>query len=348
MIFSQHLIEWYLIHKRDLPWRQTTDPYAVWLSEIILQQTRVAQGLPYYNKFIRNFPTIFDLARASENDVLVNWQGLGYYSRARNLHETAKKIVTENNGVFPNTYHELLKLKGVGKYTAAAIASFCFNEVVPAIDGNVLRVIARHFGVFEPIDLNASLKEIAEISAIEIDQKRPDIYNQAMMEFGATICLPKNPFCNECPIVATCKAKQIGLENDIPYKSKKVLTRARYFNYFHIEIDNKIILIKRLEKDIWKNLYDLPLIETSKAINATELENLLIKNSLNFKLSENHNSLNFKHILSHQIIYATFWKATINDHKVLPEKFITWPLDLVQEKPISKLLENYFITQNIY
>nr|WP_321539525.1 A/G-specific adenine glycosylase [Flavobacterium piscinae] len=221
MTFSNRLIQWYLENKRDLPWRNTTNPYPIWLSEIILQQTRVAQGLPYYERFIETFPTVFDLANASEEQVLKLWQGLGYYSRGRNLHKTAQIIAFELNGTFPTTYTELLKLKGIGSYTAATIASFSQKEVVPVVDGNVFRILARYFDVETDISSATAKKEFTALANELIDSKQPDVFNQALMEFGALQCVPKNPNCSICVFKDSCAALQKKKVDLLPIKLKK-------------------------------------------------------------------------------------------------------------------------------
>ena len=231
MIFSKTLINWYSNNKRVLPWRKTNNPYYIWLSEIILQQTQVRQGLPYYEAFIANYPTIFDLANANESDVLKLWQGLGYYSRARNLHTTAKHIVYKLNGVFPNTYKELLKLKGVGDYTASAIASICFNEPTAVVDGNVYRVLSRYFGINTPINSSKGVKEFKNLAQQLIDIKKPAEFNQAIMEFGATLCKPKNPNCNICPFNNSCIAFNKSSINNLQVKIKSAKAKKKHFNF---------------------------------------------------------------------------------------------------------------------
>ena len=229
MSFSNTLIYWYLQNKRDLPWRKTKNPYFIWLSEIILQQTRVNQGLDYYNKFITSFPTVFELAEASEESVLKLWQGLGYYSRARNLHYSARYIVNELNGIFPKSYNELLKLKGVGDYTASAIASICFNEPTAVVDGNVYRVLARYFGLNTTINSTKGIKEFKELAQQLIPTEKPDIYNQAIMEFGAVQCKPQNPDCNVCPLNTSCVALQKDQVTAFPVKEKKLKYKKTIF-----------------------------------------------------------------------------------------------------------------------
>ena len=261
--FYKKLIYWYLQNKRELPWRTTTRPYFIWLSEIILQQTRVNQGIPYYLKFVKSFPTIEILANASEENVLKLWQGLGYYSRARNLHLTARYITNQLNGVFPNNYKELIKLKGVGDYTASAISSICFNEPRAVVDGNVYRVLARVFGIDIPINSSRGINEFKNLAQQLVDTKQPGIYNQAIMEFGARYCVPQNPNCNTCIFNDRCIAFQKQLVSELPVKLPKTSIINFFFNYIVIiSEDDKTVLRQRTEKGIWQKLYEFPLIET--------------------------------------------------------------------------------------
>ena len=254
MIFSEILTHWYSIHKRYLPWRETKDPYKIWLSEIILQQTQVSQGLPYYYKFVERYPTIFELSKALENEVLKLWQGLGYYSRARNLHSTAQYIANELNGNFPNSYKELIKLKGIGDYTASAIASICFNEPSPVLDGNVYRVISRYYGISTPINTSKAQKEFKTVLQTIIDKKNPDVFNQAIMEFGAKQCKPQSPNCSICPFNASCFALAKNKIQELPVKLKPLKVKKRHFNYLvYLSDDNKTVLEKR-NNGIWQNL----------------------------------------------------------------------------------------------
>jgi len=263
--FSAIIIDWYQDNHRKLHWRETVDPYKIWLSEVILQQTRVAQGLPYYERFIISFPTVFDLAVAPSQKVLRLWQGLGYYSRARNLHRCAKQVVEKFNGHFPNSFNELTKLPGVGDYTAAAIASIAFREPVAVVDGNVYRVLARVFGIEKDIASGEGKKYFFSLANKLIDKTRPDLFNQALMEFGALHCLPKNPKCGECIFSKSCNANQRNLQAVLPVKSKKLKIKTRYFYYFILINKNKVLLKRRTEKDIWQGLNDFYLIETTRS-----------------------------------------------------------------------------------
>lgn len=309
--FSKKLILWYLAHKRDLPWRTTAIPYYIWLSEIILQQTRVEQGLPYYQAFVNEYPTVDNLANASEEEVLKLWQGLGYYSRARNLHATAKYISNELNGVFPISYKELIKLKGVGDYTASAIASICFNEVTAVVDGNVYRALARYFGIFTPINTSLGTKEFKNLAQQLIDADNPGDHNQALMEFGARQCKPQNPDCDTCIFNDSCIALQQKNISILPVKLKKTKVKNIYFNYIVLISKNeKTFLQKRIGKGIWQNLYEFPLIETEKDFNISELNSLPIFEDISRKFEIKslvlYNEIPILHKLSHRNIYTRF------------------------------------------
>ena len=336
-----------MTNKRDLPWRNTADPYMIWLSEIILQQTRVAQGLPYFLKFIDEFPTIFDLANASETKVLRLWQGLGYYSRARNLHACAKSVVEKYNGKFPDNYAALLQLKGVGKYTAAAIASFAFNEPVPVIDGNVYRVLSRVFGVSDDIGSSGGQKVFARLAARLIDQDNPHTYNQAIMEFGATHCTPSAPDCHTCIFADDCHANKHGLQKDLPVKLKKVKVKTRFFHYLVIQHGAKIMLKKRQQNDIWQGLYDFYLIEATKPLDMSQIQSQQTGDWLN---AENLNLMNlsgeYKHILTHQRIFARFFHIAADNgfspgHSNKLDDFRFYTLDEINDLPKPILIDNY-------
>jgi A/G-specific adenine glycosylase len=310
MKFSKALINWYLKNNRDLPWRATTNPYYIWLSEIILQQTRVAQGLSYYLKFKEAFPTVFELAKAEETTVLKMWQGLGYYSRARNLHVTAKLVANEFNGVFPSTYKKLLQLKGVGDYTASAIASICFHEPAAVVDGNVYRVLSRYFGIQTPINSSAGIKEFKALAQKLIDARQPGTFNQAIMDFGALHCKPQNPLCGSCLFADSCIAYQKKQIKELPVKEKKLKVRKRFFNFLVVVADNhQTILTQRKEKGIWQELYQFPLIESESeidktAIIASETFCALFPETTTISL---FNTKKIVHKLSHQHLYTQFW-----------------------------------------
>ncbi|WP_303318916.1 A/G-specific adenine glycosylase [Flavivirga abyssicola] len=345
MIFSEILIHWYSNNKRELPWRQTKDPYYIWLSEIILQQTQVKQGLPYYMSFTNTFPTVFDLAKADEEDVLKLWQGLGYYSRARNLHATAKYIADQLNGEFPDNYKDLLKLKGVGDYTASAIASICFNEVTAVVDGNVYRVLSRYFGIDTPINSSKGAKEFKALAQELIDKKNPAEFNQAIMEFGATQCKPKNPDCNICPYNKGCIAFNKKTINSLPVKIKSAKAKKKYFNFLvFISEDEKTVLEKREGKGIWQNLYQFPLIETNKNIDDKTLKTLIKAHGLikgmPFELSL-YNKDVVVHKLSHQHLYTKFWVVNVN--KLLVEGI---PINQIHNYAVPILIGNFIETFN--
>jgi A/G-specific adenine glycosylase len=336
MKFYNTLIQWYLQNKRDLPWRSTSDPYLIWLSEIMLQQTRVAQGTPYFLAFTAAFPTVFDLAKADEEEVLKLWQGLGYYSRARNLHKTAQHVAFELDGVFPANYNDLLKLKGVGEYTAAAIASFSYNEVVPVVDGNVFRVLSRYFDVETDIALASAKKEFAALAFELMPKDNPAIFNQAIMEFGALQCVPKSPNCSICVFNGSCAALQKNKVGSLPVKSKKLKVRNRYFNYLVAADENEDTLIqKRTAKGIWQNLYEFPLLETTKEeefdyVAEQVQEDYFANNEVISIMACNDKSI--IHKLSHQHLYIKFWKVKLKgaiENGISNEVLKTFPVPVV-------------------
>ena len=341
-IFHNILRTWYLKHKRDLPWREQVSPYLIWLSEIILQQTRVDQGLPYYFKFIAKYPTIFDLAAASEEEVLKLWQGLGYYSRARNLHATARKIANERNGHFPDTYAELKKLKGIGDYTASAIASICFNEPTAVVDGNVYRVLSRIFGISTPVNSTAGIKEFKALAQRLIDRADPGTFNQAIMEFGARHCVPQNPDCTSCVFAANCEALRIGAVRDLPVKLAKKPLRKRYFNYIVMlsEEHDSTWLRQRNGKGIWQQLYEFPLVETEKEVSVQELKEHEDYKELCRDLCVEeltlYNEEAIVHKLSHQHINTRFWIVRTNNSD---EKAV--PFSEIANYPVPVLIENF-------
>ena len=312
--FSKKIIAWYEESKRDLPWRLTSDPYKIWLSEIILQQTRVAQGLPYYQKFVETFPDIITLANSKEDQVLRLWQGLGYYSRARNLHACAKKVRDVYNGFFPNTFKELQKLPGIGPYTAAAIASIAFREPVAVVDGNVFRVLARIFGIDLDISGNEGKAHFFDKANELIDHQQPDLFNQAMMEFGALHCTPKNPKCDSCIFIKSCFAYQYEKQDTLPVKSKKQAVRKRYFTYIIIECRGRLLMKKRKQGDIWNGLYDFLLIETNRSVSSKKLisEYKEFRDADPTIISKVH-----KHILSHQqLMTRVVWIKVSNEQRI--------------------------------
>lgn len=340
MDFKLKLINWYSVHKRNLPWRETKNPYYIWLSEIILQQTQVKQGLPYYEAFVAQYPTIFDLAEASETSVLKLWQGLGYYSRARNLHTTAKHIVNELNGKFPDNYKDLLKLKGVGDYTASAISSIAFNEVAAVVDGNVYRVLSRYFGIATAINSTVGIKEFKSLASTLIDTKQPATYNQAIMEFGAKQCKPKNPDCTICPLAASCVALQKNLVDSLPLKLKKTKVTKKYFNFLVcIDQNENTLFEKRLGKGIWQNLYQFPLVESEKSLNAEEFHLLNFNNTFLKTIQFDHslyNEIDIVHKLSHQHLYTKFWIIELDQ---LPKE--AKPIKSLSKYPTPVLINDF-------
>ena len=343
MDFTNSLTQWYLQNKRDLPWRKTVNPYKIWLSEIMLQQTRVAQGTPYFLSFTTAFPTVFDLAAANEEQVLKLWQGLGYYSRARNLHKTAQYVANELSGIFPDNYNDLLKLKGVGEYTAAAIASFSYNEAVPVVDGNVFRVLSRYFDVETDIASASAKKEFAALAFELMPKHNPGVFNQAIMEFGALQCVPKSPNCGICVFNTSCAALQKKKVDQLPVKSKKLKVRNRFFNYLVVSDDNENTIIqKRIAKGIWHNLYEFPLIETERVEDFDCIANLIqsdfFKGNEIVGISES-NPETIIHKLSHQHLHIKFWKVKVNGtikNAINSDTLKTFPFPIVIHNFIEK------------
>jgi len=339
--FSQTLLKWYRLNRRNFPWRETKNPYYIWLSEIILQQTKTEQGLPYYLKFIKNYPTVQDLANATEQDVLKLWQGLGYYSRARNLHHTAKYITSELKGEFPKTYKDLIKLKGIGDYTASAIASICFNQKEAVLDGNVFRVLSRYFGIYTDILSTKGKKEFKELATnLLINLKDVADYNQAIMDFGAIQCTPKKTNCKDCILQDNCYAFLKKEVNLLPIKKKKNQIKKRYFNYIvFLDSENNTILQKRKNKDIWQNLHEFPLIESPNKIEYKELEEQITASKYkNFSIHSifQYNKNEIIHKLSHQHIHTTFW--IIETSQTLKKGI---PFSTIKTFPVSTLTHNF-------
>lgn len=329
-VLGQELVKWYENHQRNLPWRHTKDPYQIWLSEIILQQTRVDQGLPYYLKFVHAFPTVELLAGATEQEVLSLWQGLGYYSRGRNLHKTAQIIANDYNGDFPDSYEGLLKLKGIGPYTAAAIASFAFDLPHAVVDGNVFRVLSRYFGIDLAINSTAGKKTFEKIAAEVLNNKQPALHNQAIMEFGALHCKPVAPKCSECPLQLSCAAFAENKVQLLPVKEKKVKVRQRFFVY-HIDINqqNRMAFERRNAGDIWEGLYQFPNIElTSAEEQAAYLQSFTAA----------WQSPKFKHILTHQKIEAYFIVAPINAKRA---DLNYYPIEEITQLPLPRLIDKF-------
>ena len=343
--FSSGLLKWYGHYKRDLPWRGIKDPYKIWLSEIILQQTRVKQGLPYYLKFVENFPSVAHLARAEETKVLRLWQGLGYYSRARNLHKCAKVICEKYGGSFPSTFEELQKLPGIGKYTAAAIASFAFGEAVPVVDGNVYRVLSRLFGIQTDISSPGAYREFFAIAKEMMPEDSAGDFNQALMEFGATHCTPKNPLCLTCTFASCCIAMERRWQDKLPVKAKRVKIRTRYFSYFILESQDQILMRQRETSDIWGRLYDFYLVEHEQR---RELEEVVNGHDFLHNLMREGPLIEeappFKHVLTHQIIQAAFYRFRLPGdfpQGELPQNLKPYTIKKIKALPKPILIEKY-------
>ena len=337
MNISCTLLDWYSKNKRLLPWRETTDAYTIWVSEIILQQTRVAQGMDYFYRFTQAFPTVQHLAGASETEVLRLWQGLGYYSRARNMHKAAKMVVEQHNGLFPTEYNTLLSLPGIGAYTAAAIASFASNAPYAVVDGNVYRVLSRILGIDTPIDSTEGKKLFSTLAQEHLDKTEPAQYNQAMMDFGAIQCTPQSPRCEFCPFAEQCVAYRTHQTDILPIKSKKNAQRKRFFWYLDIWNDHYTYLQQRTQKDIWQGLYEPLLIEAS----LSEIELLQHPTVLALHGEIVHLSPVYKHVLSHQIIEARFVKIHIAQENALLKSMQKISDTELNHYPVSRLIDKY-------
>jgi len=351
--FRSRLFEWRQNHYRELPWKDTGDPYLIWLSEIILQQTRVEQGLPYYLRFAEAYPSVHDLARAPRDEVLKLWQGLGYYSRARNLHDTARYISEELNGRFPDTYEGILALKGVGPYTAAAIASFAYDLPRAVVDGNVYRILARFFDLEAPVDTTAGKKQFQQIAQDLLDPSQPGRYNQAMMDFGATHCTPKKPACSRCPLADRCRAFHRSTVLQRPKKSKRLQKRERHFNYLIAEdAGRQVVLQQRNQRDIWKQLYEFPLVETAGAVD--RMEELVEQKQWPAWMDPARAQLQgisqpYRQTLTHQKIIAFFWEFRLD---ALPELAFP-PYRLVARRELNnfafpKIVDWYLRDKTLY
>ena len=332
--FRTLLLEWYDPGRRNLPWKKDSSAYHIWLSEVILQQTRVDQGTPYYLKFIDLYPTIADLAAAPEEKVMKTWEGLGYYSRARNLHAAAKQVMEEFNGDFPTTYDNLSKLKGVGPYTAAAIASFAYNLPHAVLDGNVFRVLSRFFGIDIPVDTSDGKRYFARLAQDCLDIQQPAIYNQAIMDFGALVCTPANPACNGCPLSSNCRAFQLSMQSKLPVKSKKIIRKDRHLTFFVIHDGQSVFIEKRTESDIWKSLHQFPCIE------ADRLDPAITPSEAGWDIQFESISISpvFKQLLTHRNVFAQFVEVMIPKHGIVPDGFKIQYLRI----PISELFQYSF------
>jgi A/G-specific adenine glycosylase len=347
-LLSRQLQEWYRQYRRDLPWRDSNNPYAVWVSEIILQQTRVNQGRDYFLRFMERFPDIESLAKAPEDEVMKCWEGLGYYSRARNLHAAARQVVEEFKGHFPASHDEMLRLKGVGEYTAAAVASIVFGQPYPVVDGNVFRVLSRLFAIKEPIDTSTGRKLFTGTAAAILDPQDPGTHNQAIMELGALVCTPRLPRCGECPLQHYCMAFERGEVSAFPVKKGKPVLRRRYLNYFHIEQDGFTFIRRREDADIWRNLYEFPLIETETESDLAALQSDPRFHTLfppDSEVSFRH-VCRLKHLLTHLIIHADFYRVELPGTKfpALEGDFLRIGSASLSEYPVSRLLQRYLET----
>ena len=345
--FTLQLMHWNnKSNHRTMPWKFEKNPYKIWLSEIILQQTRVEQGLEYYNRFVKKYPDIKKLAAASEKDVFKLWEGLGYYSRCRNLMHTAKYIAANYQGKFPESYEEILALKGIGVYTAAAISSFAYNLPYAVVDGNVMRVISRYFSIDTPIDSTEGKKIFASEAAKLLDKSNPALYNQAIMDFGATVCKPKSPLCSECPLSANCNGFNTKTVSDYPFKSKSIVKKTRWFYYVVAECENKFFINNRNTKDIWRNLNEFVLIETPESISLKQLESLsTFKTLFNKDYQIVSSSKTYRQKLTHQTIEAVFIKIKLS--KPL-QGFLAAKLKELKKMAFPKIITSYFADEGFF
>lgn len=338
--FSLLIIDWYRRNKRELPWRNTKNPYFIWLSEIILQQTRVDQGMNYYLRFVSNYPTVEALANAGEQQVLNDWQGLGYYSRARNLHQAAKDIQNRHSGLFPQEHRHILELKGVGEYTAAAIASFAFGLPHAVLDGNVFRVLSRVFDIPLPIDSTQGKKEFQQLAQSLLPKKDADSYNQGIMEFGALYCVPKNPDCLNCILNSQCLAFQNKTVEQRPVKTGKTKIRPRYFYYLVISSNKELIISKRTKNDIWKHLYEFPHFEFEEQQEESSIADLVQER---YGIPVQKITYAKKHVLSHQHIFPVFIELSSDDltAQIRQENELVIEKEELADYPVPRLIERY-------
>jgi A/G-specific adenine glycosylase len=338
------ILNWYKKNSRILPWRTTKDPYKIWLSEVILQQTQVVQGLNYYERFLENFYDIFSLAKASEEEILKNWQGLGYYSRARNLHKTAKIISETYNGKFPESYNEIIKLPGIGPYTAAAILSIAFEKKHPVLDGNVYRFISRLYAIELAIDEAKNRFVFLNILVEMMKNHQASLFNNAMMEMGAVVCKPQNPDCINCPVQSYCEAKKQNTIQNFPVKTKKLKIKNRYLNYFFVEMGDSFLIQKRTKNDIWQNLYELPLIESGQELSLKEIKKSIIELIQINKNIEISPVTKIQHILTHQRLHVNLWRFKINElHTENLGIYIITNFQDFKKYPIPKLIEKILL-----
>lgn len=340
--FVSALLQWYEENGRSLPWRGLSDPYLIWLSEIILQQTRVEQGRDYYLRFSKAFPAVEDLARASEDEVMKLWQGLGYYSRARNLHRAARMVVEEMDGRFPRSYDSLLRLPGVGRYTAAAVASFAFGLPYAAVDGNVYRVLGRYFGIDLPIDTTEGRKYFASLSGALLPPRRSADYNQAMMDFGSLCCTPARPGCDACPLAVGCIARSEGRVTELPRKKRHIALRSRYFTYLIFESSKGFLLRRRPDGDIWAGLYEPPMIESESPLTKEEALRVPWLRSFSSSSPVLSSGATIKHVLTHRIIYADAYLLRSSETLPFIEGFEIVSHEEIARRAMPKLLSDIF------
>ena len=345
--YAPKLQEWSHAHPRPLPWKGIRDPYRIWLSEVLLQQTRVEQGLPYFERFVRAYPTIADLAAAPQEDIYKLWEGLGYYARARNMHAAAKSVMEEHNGTFPATYEAIRTLKGVGDYTAAAIASFAYDLPHAVLDGNVYRVLSRWFGIGTPIDSTEGKQEFSRLAEAILDKNNPAAHNQAMMDFGATWCTPKNPHCARCPFQDQCVAWQEGRVAELPVKAKKLVKKERFFAYIVVRKGDSTFLQQRLEKDIWQNLWTFPALEPEELPTTLGEARALLPPEWN-EIPIVSLSKPFKQTLTHRLVQVVF--VVVDWHESLtPFLTNTQPVSWAKaapELPVPRIVEWYWNERN--
>jgi A/G-specific adenine glycosylase len=349
--FTSTLLHWHAKdNTREMPWKGEKDPYKIWLSEIILQQTRVEQGLAYYNRFISTYPTVFDLAKAKDQTVFKLWEGLGYYNRCRNLLATARVIVKTFNGKFPNDYETLLTLKGVGPYTAAAIASFAFNAPHAVLDGNVFRVIARYEGIEVPTDTTAGKKIFETRAAALLDKKRAGLYNQAIMDFGATVCKPLAPTCTICPLQKTCVAHATAQVNQLPIKEKQLVKKERRLYYFLLQVNDEIWVTERKHKDIWQGLFEFYVLEAGKKMLWNEAgTQQFLKEQLGIpSIKILHRSLEIKQTLTHQIITAQFIRVALSKKPSSITSGKWQKIGQLKKLPFPKLINQYLSEEFVW
>lgn len=349
-IFTRLLMHWHFNeNSRQMPWKGIKDPYKIWLSEVILQQTRVEQGWGYYEKFIKIYPKVEDLAKAKDGDVFKLWEGLGYYNRCKNLLETSRKIVAKFNGQFPNSYETLLTLKGIGPYTAAAIASFAFQLPYAVVDGNVYRVLSRYFGTQLPIDSTEGKQHFQQLAGQLLYKLDPSAFNQAIMDFGATVCKPLAPACIECPLQLHCKAFKDLTVNQLPVKEKRLSKKKRNFNYFIFEHKQKMLVQKRTQKDIWENLYEFYLLESDDTINWDQTIILdFLKSQLGIQTAIVLNQAElYTQQLSHQQIKARFIRVELIDMPNSLKKLDWYKRDKIAELPFPKIINEWLSKTNL-